>query len=102
MIFTFFSAGGRRVASTVLFAALTTAALHAAESPTPHAFLHELCDDFGGRLTGSPGNVEAMKRLEKALRDLGVTTQRQTFSMPGWGTRRGPGGLANPSRTRSP
>ena len=37
-----------------------------------------------GRLTGSPGNVEAMKRLEKALRDLGVTTQRQTFSMPGW------------------
>ena len=84
MTSTLLRAGRRRFAGTILLAILAAVPLRAAEEPTPHAFLQDLCDDFGGRLTGSPGNVGAMKRLEVALRDLGVTTQRQTFSMPGW------------------
>lgn len=68
-------------------AVLTLAAgprLGAAEPPTPHALLQELCDDFGGRLTGSAGNAGAMKRLEDALRALGLKPERQPFTMPGW------------------
>ena len=56
----------------------------AAEAPSPHALLQELCDDFGGRLTGSAGNTGAMARLEGALRALGLKPERQPFSMPGW------------------
>jgi len=56
----------------------------AAEPLSPHALLQELCDDFGGRLTGSAGNTGAMVRLEEALRTLGLKLERQPFSMPGW------------------
>lgn len=84
MITTFFGPGGLRFAGSLFIAAVAASSLRAAESPTPHAFLQELCDDFGGRLTGSRGNVGAMERLEGALRTLGVATQRQAFNMPGW------------------
>lgn len=60
------------------------ARLGAAEPPAPHTFLQQLCDDFGGRLTGSAGNVGAMGRLEDALRALGLKPVRQSFTMPGW------------------
>ena len=47
------------------------ATLGAAEPATPHAFLEKLCDDFGGRLTGSVANAGAMERLATELRALG-------------------------------
>lgn len=49
-----------------------------------HAMLTRLCDDFGGRLTGSPANRGAMDQLERELRELGLDPVRQPFSMPGW------------------
>lgn len=63
--------------------ALAPAVLPAAP-PSPHAFLTALCDDFGGRLTGSPANERAMERLEGELRGLGLSPVRQPFTMPGW------------------
>ncbi len=51
---------------------------------TPHAFLQELCDDFGGRMTGTAANTGALERLAKELRALGYVPERQEFSMPGW------------------
>lgn len=47
-------------------------------------FLEHLCDDHGGRLTGSPQNEAAMVDLERALRGLGYTPTREPFAMPGW------------------
>ena len=49
-------------------------ALTLAASPSPHAFLERLCDDFGGRLTGSAANAAAMERLASELRALGLAT----------------------------
>ncbi|MCF3650254.1 M28 family peptidase [Synoicihabitans lomoniglobus] len=50
----------------------------------PVTFLEHLCDDHGGRLTGSAANEAALHDLEQALHDLGLTPERETFSMPGW------------------
>ena len=47
-------------------------------------FLERLCDDHGGRLTGSPANEAAMADLEGALRKLGYAPRREDFAMPGW------------------
>ena len=55
-----------------------------ADPPTPHALLERLCDDFGGRLTGSAANVGAMNQLAEALRALGYTPEKREFAMPGW------------------
>ena len=60
------------------------AALRAAELPTPHAMLERLCDDFGGRLTGSAANAGAMARLAVELRSLGYAPETRPFQMPGW------------------
>lgn len=49
-----------------------------------HAFLTRLCDDHGGRLTGSPANRAAMQHLADELRALGLQPELQTFRMPGW------------------
>ncbi|WP_221029738.1 M28 family peptidase [Actomonas aquatica] len=54
----------------------------------PVTFLQELCDDHGGRLSGSPANEAAMQDLEAALRALGLEPEREWFEMPGW--ERGP------------
>jgi Iap family predicted aminopeptidase len=53
-------------------------------APTPHAFLERLCDDFGGRLTGSAANAAAMDRLADELRALGYAPEKVPFRMPGW------------------
>jgi Iap family predicted aminopeptidase len=68
----------------VVLAVAWSATAGGAESLTPHAFLQQLCDDHGGRLTGSVGNVGAMERLAAELRALGLAPERQVFSMPGW------------------
>jgi Iap family predicted aminopeptidase len=49
-----------------------------------YEFLGHLCDDFGGRLTGSPANQAALIRTVEALRAIGVDARLQTFKMPGW------------------
>lgn len=63
---------------------LVAVAIGAAEPVTPHAFLQQLCDDFGGRLTGSAANRGAMDRLAEELRAMGYRPERDVFSMPGW------------------
>lgn len=59
-------------------AAVNATAAHA------HDVLTRMCDDFGGRLSGSPANAAALNRLADELRALGLEPQRQEFSMPGW------------------
>ena len=49
-----------------------------------HAMLTRLCDDFGGRLTGSPANRGAMEKLAAELRGLGLQPEFKPFTMPGW------------------
>lgn len=74
---------GWRLASTLVL----TVALAAAAAPeplAPHALLERLCDDFGGRMTGSAANAGAMERLAQELRSLGYTPEKQSFAMPGW------------------
>ena len=50
----------------------------------PVTFLQHLCDDHGGRLSGSPANEAAMNALEAELRAMGLEPERDVFSMPGW------------------
>lgn len=49
-----------------------------------HAFLTRLCDDFGGRLTGSAPNRAALDRLAQELRLLGLEPKIEEFRFPGW------------------
>ncbi len=49
-----------------------------------HAMLTRMCDDFGGRLTGSPADRGAVARLVEELRALGLEPELSPFSMPGW------------------
>ncbi|MDB6167259.1 MAG: hypothetical protein JWM88_123 [Verrucomicrobia bacterium] len=49
-----------------------------------HEFLTRLCDDFGGRLTGSPGNRAALDRTLAELKAMGVDAHLENFRMPGW------------------
>lgn len=49
-----------------------------------HAMLTRLCDDFGGRLTGSPNNRAALEQLATELRALGLQPEITAFRMPGW------------------
>jgi Iap family predicted aminopeptidase len=74
----------RVLAAWLLAGALGGAWPGRAAELTPHAFLQQLCDDFGGRMTGSVGNARALERLAAELRTLGYTPERQEFSMPGW------------------
>lgn len=46
--------------------------------------LTRLCDDFGGRMTGSAANRAALDRLAKELRALGLQPEIVPFTMPGW------------------
>ena len=77
-----------------VFIAATTA-LCAQPAPLPvvtelladrsgYELLGRLCDDFGGRLTGSPASRAAMDALVNELRALGLKPERQNFTMPGW------------------
>ncbi len=49
-----------------------------------HAFLTRLCDDFGGRLTGSASNRAALERVGTELRKLGLAPRFEEFRFPGW------------------
>jgi len=49
-----------------------------------HALLTQLCDEYGGRLTGSSQNEKAMTALEVSLRKIGLEPKEQVFLMPGW------------------
>lgn len=49
-----------------------------------HAMLTRLCDDIGGRMTGTAAGWRAVERLEEELRALGLQPERVPFSMPGW------------------
>lgn len=49
-----------------------------------HAMLTRLCDDFGGRLTGSAADRGAIQRLTEELQALGLKPERAPFTMPGW------------------
>jgi Iap family predicted aminopeptidase len=51
---------------------------------TSHDFLVRLCDDFGGRLTGSDNNRGAMARTLADLKALGIDARLEPFVMPGW------------------
>jgi Iap family predicted aminopeptidase len=46
--------------------------------------LTRLCDDFGGRLTGSAANRDALEQLAAELRTLGLQPEIVPFTMPGW------------------
>ncbi|MFO1450417.1 MAG: M28 family peptidase [Opitutaceae bacterium] len=49
-----------------------------------HAMLTRLCDDVGGRLTGSPAGQRALDQLVRELRALGLEPELDAFTMPGW------------------
>lgn len=68
----------------------------AESSQAAYAFLERLCDDFGGRVTGSRQNRDAMQRLAGELEKLGLKPEFQTFRMPGWERRRDTVGLVKP------
>ncbi len=56
----------------------------AASGREAHAMLTQLCDRFGGRLTGSQADRAAMDWLVAELRRLGLEARRDEFRMPGW------------------
>ena len=76
--------GGRSYWRRAMLVVCVGVTLGAAEPATPHAFLERLCDDFGGRLTGSVANAGAMERLASELRALGYAPENIPFTMPGW------------------
>lgn len=47
-------------------------------------FLTHLCDDFGGRLTGSVNNRGALERTVAELKALGIEARLEPFTMAGW------------------
>ncbi|MFM1850328.1 MAG: hypothetical protein RIS54_12 [Verrucomicrobiota bacterium] len=49
-----------------------------------YEFLGHLCDDHGGRLTGTTGNQTAMLDTLHQLQAMGIDARLQTFKMPGW------------------
>jgi Iap family predicted aminopeptidase len=49
-----------------------------------HGMLTRLCDDFGGRVTGSAANNGALEKLAGELRELGLQPEIESFKMPGW------------------
>jgi hypothetical protein len=84
-------AAGKRLGGKALhlIALLVACAVHAASpfddsSRAAHAMLTRLCDDFGGRLTGSVGNRAALDQLATELRSLGLQPEVESFTMPGW------------------
>lgn len=68
----------------VVAAALALPVSAGEAASVPHRFLEELCDRFGPRLTGSPGNAAAMEHLVSELRALGYAPEKRGFTMPGW------------------
>ncbi len=46
--------------------------------------LQKICDEAGGRLTGTPQNEKGQNILINALKSLGLNARREYFEMPGW------------------
>lgn len=74
---------------SILWCACLATSAGAAESfeeagRAAHAMLTRLCDDFGGRLTGSSANRDAMKQLAAELRAVGLDAELAPFKMRGW------------------
>jgi len=78
----------KRILSLACSLLLTGAAMAAGpfddSARAAHAMLTRLCDDFGGRLTGSAANRGAIEQLATELRDLGLQPEFVPFTMPGW------------------
>lgn len=98
-IMSFSSLNFRPVALAATLLVLSGAPVFGAPTPAPaasavvafedsareaHAMLTRLCDDFGGRLTGSAQNRDALNRLAADLRALGLDAELVPFTMPGW------------------
>lgn len=49
-----------------------------------YAVLQRMCDEGGGRFTGSPSNERGLRILEQELSAVGVRTHREAFTMAGW------------------
>ncbi len=49
-----------------------------------YELLETLTTRFGHRMAGTEGNTRSMDFLEGELRSLGITTRRETFTVPGW------------------
>lgn len=45
--------------------------------------LRQLCDEIGGRPTGSKANLQAVEWAIKTFKDAGVTVKKESFTMPG-------------------
>ncbi len=91
---------GGRPGRAILLAGLLALGPRAAAQPVPAVqdalvaaaladragteFLTRLCDDFGGRLTGSVNNRGALERTVTELKALGITARLEPFTMPGW------------------
>jgi Iap family predicted aminopeptidase len=56
----------------------------AVADPAGHDFLTRLCDDFGGRLTGTPQNWGALERTVAELKAIGIEARLEKYKMPGW------------------
>ncbi len=46
--------------------------------------LGRLCDESGGRLMGTPGNLKAMDILSEELQKHGINVKREKIKVPGW------------------
>ena len=49
-----------------------------------YRLLETVTTSFGGRMAGTSGNTRSMDYLEKQLNSLGITTRRDTYTIPGW------------------
>ncbi|MEX0332367.1 MAG: M28 family peptidase [Puniceicoccaceae bacterium] len=49
-----------------------------------YRFLEYISDEFGPRMVGTEGHAATMDYLEKELQSLGLETERQEFTYPGW------------------
>src|SRR4051812_41672863 len=77
--------GGRGVLLGLLLIGTLDASVSFDDSArAAHAMLTRLCDDFGGRHTGSANNRGAMNQLADELRALGLKPEWVPFKMPGW------------------
>jgi Iap family predicted aminopeptidase len=49
-----------------------------------YSFLEYISDEFGPRMVGTPGHGATMDYLEGELQAMGLETERQAFTYPGW------------------
>ncbi len=49
-----------------------------------YRLLETITTRFGARMAGSDGNTRSMDFLEEQLHALGITTRRDTYTIPGW------------------